>query len=253
MGKVLEGKVAIVTGGTSGIGRASSIELAKAGAKVVVSGRREKEGQETVRLIQKAGGTGMFMKVDITKEVDIIQLVKKTIDAYGRLDIAFNNAGILSHGALDQVTEQEYSKVFDANVKGVLLSMKHEVPAMLKSGGGSIINMSSVAGLVSLNEIAIYSASKHAVVGMTKSAALELARKNIRVNGVAPAGIETDMLTSFVPDLESAEAKQFRELHPMGRFGKSEEVANVVVFLASPASSFITGQTIAIDGGYTAT
>ncbi len=253
MGKVLEGKVAIVTGGTSGIGRASAIELAKAGAKVVVSGRREKEGQETVQLIQKAGGTSLFVKVDITKESDIAQMVKKTLDTYGRLDIAFNNAGILAHGPITQVTEEEYKQVFDANVKGVLLSMKHEVPAMLKSGGGSIINMSSIAGLISLKEVSIYSASKHAVVGMIKSAALELAKQNIRVNGVAPAGIETDMLTSFVPDLESQEAKKFRELHPMGRFGKSEEIASVVLFLASSASSFITGQTIAIDGGYTAT
>ena len=253
MGKILEGKVAIVTGGTGGIGRASAVELAKAGAKVVVTGRREKEGQETVQLIQKAGGTGIFVKVDINLEADIIQMVKKTVDTYGRLDIAFNNAGILAHGPIAQVTEKEYTQVFDANVKGVLLSMKHEVPAMLKSGGGSIINMSSIVGLISLSETAIYSASKHAVVGMTKAAALELARKNIRVNGVAPAGIETDMLTSYVPNLESQEAKQFRELHPMGRFGKPEEIASVVVFLASPAASFITGQTIAIDGGYTAT
>jgi NAD(P)-dependent dehydrogenase (short-subunit alcohol dehydrogenase family) len=252
MEKNLEGKVAIVTGGTSGIGRASAIALAREGAKVVVSGRREKEGQETVQLIKKAGGTALFVKADITNEADVSMLVKKCVETYGRLDIAFNNAGVFGHTPIVDVTIEEYKRIFDANVEGVVLSMKHEVPAMLKNGGGAIINMASVVGLVGVAEASLYDASKHAVIGLTKSAALEFAKKNIRVNAVAPAGIETEMLEGYVVDYNSEGAKQFKALHPMGRFGKPEEIASVVVFLASSGASYVTGQTIAIDGGFIA-
>lgn len=251
MTKFLENKVALVTGGTSGIGRASAVALAKAGAKVVVSGRRETEGNETVRLIKEAGGNGAFVKADITNENEVRALIKKTIDTYGKLDIAFNNAGVAGGAPIVETDMAEYQKIFDANVKGVLLSMKYEIPAMLKNGGGSIINNSSVAGILGIPEGSVYSASKHAVIGLTKSAALEVATKNIRVNAVLPAGISTDMLIGYKDFIGSEEFEIFKNKHAMKRIGKPEEVADVVVFLASPASSFITGQAIPIDGGFT--
>jgi NAD(P)-dependent dehydrogenase (short-subunit alcohol dehydrogenase family) len=251
MAKLLENKVALVTGGTAGIGRAAAVALAKAGAKVVISGRRETEGNETLRLIKDAGSTGTFVKSDINIEKDVEALIKKTLDTYGRLDIAFNNAGILTNGLVVDSKADDFQKVFDVNVKGVLLSMKYEIPAMEKSGGGSIINNSSIAGIIGIPESSIYVASKHAVIGLTKSAALEVATKNIRINAVLPAGIETDMLEEYRDHNESEKFEAFKMLHPMHRFGTPEEIANVVVFLASPASSFITGQSIPIDGGFT--
>lgn len=251
MEKALENKVAIVTGATSGIGKASAIALAKAGAKVVVSGRREVEGEETVRLLKKAGGNGIFVKTDVTKENDIAALVSKTLDTYGHLDIAFNNAGVGWDESILEITPEEYRLMFDTNVLGVALAMKYEVAAMLDSGGGSIINMASLAGLHGGSYTSLYSGSKHAVIGLTKSVALEYACRNIRANSVAPAGIETEMLSGYTGGLDTEKAKEFRNRHPMGRFGKPEEVASVVVFLASSAASFITAQTIAIDGGFT--
>lgn len=253
MSSKLQNKVALVTGGTSGIGRASAIALAKAGAKVVVSGRRETEGQETVRLIEAVGGEALFVKADVSNEADVINLVNKTVEKFGGLHIAFNNAGVEGHPApITQVTSEDYQHVFDINVKGVLLSLKHEVPAMLKSGGGSIINTSSVAGLVGMANVSVYVASKHAVIGITKSVALEFAKQNIRVNAVSPAAIQTDMFERFTGGADTDAGKYLASMHPIGRVGVSDEIANPVVFLASDDSSFITGQSLTIDGGFTA-
>ncbi|HEY1190802.1 MAG TPA: SDR family NAD(P)-dependent oxidoreductase, partial [Gemmata sp.] len=188
------GKVALVTGGTSGIGRAAAIAFAREGAKVVLSGRREKEGLAVVEEIRKAGGTAHFVRADVAQEADVKRLVDETVATFGRLDVAFNNAGIELMGALVEVNEADYRRVFDINVWGVLASMKHEIPAMLRTGGGAIINTSSVAGHVGMGGAGVYAATKHAVEGLTKSAALEFAKQGIRVTAVAPAAIVTEMM-----------------------------------------------------------
>jgi len=254
MNASLENKVAVVTGGTSGIGKATSLALAKAGAKVVVAGRRENEGQTVVQAIEKSGGKAIFVKTDVSREADVKALVDKTLATFGRLDIAFNNAG--TEGQMgpttDIQTSENYQSVFDINVKGVLLCMKHEAAAMLRNGGGSIINTSSVAGQVGLAGGGVYVASKHAIRGLSKSAALEFARKGIRVNTVSPGTIQTEMIGRMVGEGESDAKKWWENRHPVGRFGSPEEVAAAVVWLASPETSFVTGTDIAVDGGYLA-
>jgi NAD(P)-dependent dehydrogenase (short-subunit alcohol dehydrogenase family) len=253
MPKTFENKVVLITGGTSGIGRATAIAFAKEGAKVVVSGRRKAEGAETVTMVEKAGGEGLFVQADVSDEEQVKKLVETTVSHFGRLDIAFNNAGI--EGELGPVTEakvETYNKVFDINVKGVLLSMKHEIPALLKSGGGSIVNTSSIAGTIGMANVGIYIASKHAVNGLTKTAALEVAKQGIRVNTVSPAAIQTDMLDRFIGDEGAAQKKEyFATQHPIGRLGQPEEIASAVLYLSSPGASFITGHDLLVDGGFT--
>ena len=184
--KTFSGKVALVTGATSGIGRATAIEFARAGAKVVLTGRREKEGAQVVAEIKKLGGAAAFIRADVAKDADVKAMVDFTVATYGRLDIAFNNAGVEWRGPLDQATEAEYRRIFDINVWGVLNSMRHEIPAMLKSGGGAIVNTSAVAGHVGMGQASILTASKHAVEGLTKALALEFAKQDIRINEWPP-------------------------------------------------------------------
>ena len=248
--KRFSGKVALVTGGTSGIGKATAIEFARAGAKVVVSGRREKEGAEVVRQIEKLGGEAAFVRADIAKDDDVKAMVKFTVDKFGKIDIAFNNAGVEWKGPLDQATEAEYRRVFDINVWGVLNSMRHEIPVMLKNGGGAIVNNSSIAGHVGFPEVSIYIASKHAVEGLTKSLALEFAKQNIRINAVAPGPIATDMLDRFASDRDTSD--QFISTVPVARVGAAEEIAAAVLYLASDAAKFTTGISLVVDGGFIA-
>jgi NAD(P)-dependent dehydrogenase (short-subunit alcohol dehydrogenase family) len=247
------GKVAIVTGGSSGIGRATAIGFAREGAKVVVASRRIKEGEETVQLVKKAGSDGFFIKTDVAKTADVRAMVEKTVATYGRLDYAFNNAGVIEQtpGPLVEQSEETFGRIMDINVKGIWLSMKYEIPEMLKRGGGAIVNMSSVAGVIGFPGIGIYVASKHAVVGLTKAAAVEYSKSGIRVNAVNPAAIETEMLGHIVGDNAEARA-QMAAAHPIGRTGRPEEIADAVIWLCSDKSSFVTGHALLVDGGYTA-
>jgi NAD(P)-dependent dehydrogenase (short-subunit alcohol dehydrogenase family) len=254
MKRLMEDKVAVVTGGGSGIGRASALAFAGAGAKVVVSGRRETEGQETIALIKQRGGQALFVKGDVTNERDVERLVSQTVDTYGRLDAAFNNAGI--EGEVGKPTHEQsianYRAVMDINVLGVLLAMKYQIPAMLKTGAGSIVNNASVGGVVGFPGASVYVASKHAVLGLTKTAALEYAKQGIRVNAVSPGGIETPMLHRFTGGPGTDFFNQLAGMHPVGRLGTPEEIAEAVLWLCSDKASFVTGLSLAADGGWTA-
>lgn len=244
----MQGKVALVTGGTSGMGRSAALAFARRGAKVVLTGRREAEGDESVRLVKSAGGEALFVRADVAKAEDAERSVRAALDAFGRLDYAFNNAGVEGDMApLAEQTEDAYQKVFDINVKGVWLAMKYEIPAMLGTGGGAIVNNSSVLGLQPTPGMGLYVASKHAVIGLTKNAALEYAKQGIRVNAVLPAVIQTEMADRA---FGSEDVKRhMAALHPVGRIGCAEEVAEAAVWLCSDAASFVTGATLPVDGG----
>lgn len=248
----LKNKVAIVTGGTSGIGRNTAILFAKEGAKVVVAGRREAEGQETLGLIRAAGGEAIFLKTDVAKTADVQALVQKTVEKFGRLDLAFNNAGV--EGAWIPIAEQaedDWDRTIAINLKGVWLCLKYEIQQMLKQGtGGAIVNMSSVAGFIGSAGATTYCASKHGVIGLTKGAALETATKGIRVNAICPAVVETPMGERL---FGAPEMKKFSiGLHPIGRFGRPMEVAEAVLWMSSDRASFMTGQSLVLDGGFLA-
>jgi NAD(P)-dependent dehydrogenase (short-subunit alcohol dehydrogenase family) len=241
-------KTVLITGGTSGIGKVTAIAFANAGAKVVLTGRREKEGAEVVAEITKSGGTASFVRADVSKDADIVKAIDFVVATYGRLDVAFNNAGVEMLGPLDQVTEEQYRSTFDINVWGVLNSMKYEIPAMLKGGGGAIVNTSSIAGHIGLAGASIYVATKHAVEGLTKAAAVEYGKQGIRVNAVAPGTIDTEMVARFPKEAQAWLLTQ----HPVGRFGTSEDIAAAVLYLASDAAKFTTGTILAVDGGWSA-
>jgi NAD(P)-dependent dehydrogenase (short-subunit alcohol dehydrogenase family) len=245
----LQGKVAVVTGGTSGIGRETAVLFAKAGAKVVVAGRREVEGKETVELIRAAGGDGLFVKTDVSRAADVEGLVRKTVEKFGRLDVAFNNAGIEGNWLpIAEQPEEDWDRTIAVNLKGMWLSLKYEIQQMLKQGGGgAIVNMASIAGLIGSAGAATYIASKHGVMGLTKSAALETAKNGIRINVVCPAVIETAMADRLFGE---PEFKKFAlGLHPIGRVGKPLEVAEAVLWMCSDQASFMTGQSLVLDGG----
>jgi len=244
-------KVAIVTGASAGIGKATAIAFAQGGAKVVVADINQQDGESVVNEITQAGGTAMFVPCDVTNDQQVMSLVDATIEAYGKLDIAFNNAGIeIEQSKLADGEESVFDKIMDVNVKGVWRCMKYQIPAMLKNGGGSIVNTASVAGLGAAPKMAIYSASKHAVIGLTKSAAVEYGKKGIRVNAVCPAVIDTEMFRRAA-ESDPRKAEYVAGMHPVGRIGKVEEIAEAVMYLCSSNSGFTTGIALPVDGGHT--
>ena len=245
-----EQKVAIVTGGSSGIGRATAVALAKQRVKVTVAARRAKEGEETVHLVKEAGSEGIFVKTDVPNEDDVKSLVEKTVKMYDRLDYAFNNAAIPETTAsLIEQTSNVFDQIMNVNVKGVWLCMKYEIPEMIRTGGGAIIiNTSSRAGVIGIPQQSIYSASKHAVLGMTKSAALEYAKSGIRINAIAPCLVETEMVDR-VAEGNKQIIESLKSRTPIGRIGDPQEIANAVVWLLSDKASFVLGHTLLVDGG----
>ncbi|WP_442113013.1 SDR family oxidoreductase [Pseudomonas sp. NUPR-001] len=252
MTMTFSGQVALVTGGAAGIGRATALAFAAEGLKVVVADLDAVGGEGTVELIRAAGGEALFVACDVTREADVQRLLASTVEAYGRLDYAFNNAGIeIEQGRLAEGSEAEFDAIMGVNVKGVWLCMKHQLPLLVAQGGGAIVNTASVAGLGAAPKMSIYSASKHAVIGLTKSAAIEYAKKKIRVNAVCPAVIDTDMFRrAYETDPRKAEFAAV--MHPVGRIGKVEEIASAVLYLCSDGAAFTTGQALAVDGGATA-
>jgi NAD(P)-dependent dehydrogenase (short-subunit alcohol dehydrogenase family) len=241
------GKVALVTGGSSGIGRATAVKFGERGAKVVVAARREKEGNETVEMIKKAGGEATFVQTDVRIASQAENMVQQTVKRYGRLDIAFNNAGVGGIMArLVRTTEEIFDEVVDTNFKGVWLSMKCEIPVMQKQGGGVIINNASTAGVSTAERLSVYSGTKHAVVGISKAAAAEYGKDKIRVVAICPGWIKTAMTEEL---RASKYADAFRDSIPLKRWGEPEEVAEMVIWLASDAASFVTGGAFIISGG----
>jgi NAD(P)-dependent dehydrogenase (short-subunit alcohol dehydrogenase family) len=245
------GKVAIVTGAASGIGRATAVAFASAGATVVVADVSEEGNQETARAIEDQGGRVLAVRCDVTNGQDVKAALDRSLDTFGRLDIAFNNAGVEQPvGPAAEVSEQEWDRIVDINLRGVFLCMKHEIPLLLQQGGGAIVNTSSGAGVTAVKGQAAYTAAKHGVVGLTKAAALDYAQANIRINAVCPGIIDTAMMQRFTGD--SAEGRQ-RVIgqEPVGRMGTPEEIAGAVLWLCSDAAAFVVGHALVMDGGQT--
>lgn len=240
-----EGKVALVTGGNSGIGKAAALAFAKEGAKVAIAARREQESEETVAMIKAAGGEAIFVKTDVCEGAEVEALINTVVETYGQLDCAFNNAGVFNGGPTHEFLEEDWDNVINTNLKGVWLCMKYEIPQMLKQGGGVIVNNSSAAGLVGVPNWAAYVSSKHGVLGLTKCVALEYAKQGIRINAVCPAFIHTPMVEAVLNEPEQIAMM----MHPIGRIGAPEEVADAVIWLCSDASSFVTGEVLRLDGG----
>lgn len=252
MASEFEGKVGLVTGGTSGIGRETAVLFARAGAKVVVAGRREVQGSETVEMVRAAGGDGLFVKSDVSKAAEVETLIQTVVERFGRLDIAFNNAGIEGVQApIVRQSEEDWDRTIAINLKGVWLCLKYEIRQMLKQGGGgAIVNMASIIGLIGTAGVAAYSASKHGVIGLTKTAALENAKSGIRINAVCPGFTETPMADRIFR--APAVRRYVVDCHPIGRFGRPAEIAEAVVWMCSDRSSFMTGQSLVLDGGFLA-
>jgi len=250
---IFKDKVALVTGGSTGIGRATAIDFAHKGASVVVADVNMDEGNKTVAMIENAHGQATFFQVDVSQANGVKAMVAQTIKAYGRLDFACNNAGI--EGVSTPLAEMEvadWQRVIDVNLTGVFLCMKYEIPAMLKTGGGAIVNMASILGQVGFANAAAYTAAKHGLLGLTKVAALEYSAQGIRVNAVCPAFIATPMLERAGLTTDETVRKAMEAMHPIGRLGEPEEIARVVTWLCSPDASFIAGEGLLVDGGYVA-
>ena len=241
--------VVLITGALTGIGRATALAFAQDGARIVVSGRRDEAGHALVKELRALGSEAEFVRADVRHEADVRALVDQTVTRFGRLDVAVNNAGTEGQNApLTEQTAENYAATFETNVLGVIFSLKHELRVMLTQGSGSIVNVSSVAGKKGFPGAAVYVASKHAVEGLTKSAALEGAAAGVRVNAVAPGPIQTDMLDRFTGNNADAKAG-FLSLIPAQRAGTVEEIAQTIVFLASAKAPYLTGQSVAVDGG----
>ena len=253
MTRQLEGAVALVTGGAAGIGKAAALAFARYGAKVALCDLKVERGEEVAQSIERDGGRAIFVKADVSRAADVDALVAATVRAFGRVDCAFNNAGIEGQlGSTAECSEENFDRTIAINLKGLWLCLRREIQEMLRQGGkGAIVNMSSVAGLVGFENLPAYVASKHGVVGLTKTAALECAAKGIRVNAVCPGVIHTEMIDR-VTGKDPAVEQQFVNLEPMGRMGTPQEIAEAAVWLCSPAASFVTGQALAIDGGLVA-
>ncbi len=245
-------KVVMVTGAGNGIGRATALAFAAQQAKVIVADVNINDGEATVSEIIKAGGTASFIPCDVTKDTDVRALIDGTLEAYGKLDIAFNNAGIeIEHCKLADSEEDTYDKIMEVNVKGVWRCMKYQIPALLQQKNSVIVNTASIAALGAAPKMSIYSASKHAVIGLTKSAAVEYGKKGLRVNAVCPAVIDTEMYRRAA-ESDPAKAAFINSMHPVGRIGQAEEVAAAVLYLCSDQAGFTTGVALPVDGGATA-
>lgn len=244
----LKDKVAIITGGTFGIGEATAYLFAKEGAKVVIAARNKEKGARVVQKIKENRGEAMFVRTDVSVEEDIINLMNETVKEYGKIDILFANAGVGDMGDVEDVTLEDWNRTISVDLTGLFLSNKYAIAEMRKTGGGSIINCASILGHVGQPSVSAYAAAKGGVVNLTRSLAVENAKYNIRVNAVCPGYIETDMLSGLTDEM----LEHLKSLHPVGRLGKPEEVAYPVLFLASDESSFVTGANLLVDGGYTA-
>lgn len=252
MDKVFQNQVALVTGGSFGIGKATAVAFAQRGAKVIIVDWKEDSEGTTLKQVKESGSAGLFIQCDISKPGNVKAMIAETVATYGRLDFAFNNAGIEGIQApTHECTEENWDKTLNINLKGVWLCMKEEILQMRRQGKGVIVNCSSVAGLSGFANMPAYVASKHGMIGLTKSTALENATAGIRINAVCPGVIHTQMIDRLTQGNEAAE-KQYASLEPIGRMGKPEEIAEAVVWLCSDAASFVTGHAMAVDGGFMA-